>query len=280
MRAVGLVILAACGAATQPKTFVEQPLATEPGLSGLAVDDRGNAWTVAERAATAYRFSPANPAVLEAFAIEGAPDGHDLESIAALGGDAFAIGTEARTPEPSRILFARRDGKRLVIGESLPITSADAGVPIEENHGIEGLCGADRTLAAALESVGVTDGKRWAPVVRIEAGAVVRTHRLWLTSATGKLASLDCRRGPDNTLDVLAIERDFKVTRILRFTLGTATDVRPRVARDLSAAINGRLNLEGIAWLPGGDVVAVTDNQWKVITGPSLLLRLRPGSVE
>ena len=161
-----------------------------------------------------------------------------------------------------------------MIGQSVAITSADAGIPVEENHGIEGLCGVDRSLAAGLESVGIADGKRWAPIVRIEAGAIIRTHRLWLTSPTGKLSSLDCRRGPDGTLDVLAIERDFEVTRVLRFTLGTAIDVTPRVALDLSAAIHGRLNLEGIAWLPGGDVVAVTDNQWKVITGPSLLLRL------
>lgn len=274
MRAV-LLVLAACGtAAPQPATFAAQPLATEPGLSGLAVGERGDAWTITERAQTAYRVSLADPPALEAFAIVGAPDGHDLESIAVLGPGVFAIGTEARVPEPSRVLFARRDGRRLVIGESVVITSAEIGIPVEENHGVEGLCGVDRSLAAALESVGVADGRRWAPVVRIEGGAVVRTHRLWLTSTTGKLSSLDCRRTADGSLDVLAIERDFAVTRVLRFALGTATDVTPRIARDLSAAIHGRLNLEGIAWLPGGDVVAVTDNQWKVITGPSLLLRL------
>jgi hypothetical protein len=276
--AAWFIALAACGAArSDPRMFGEQPLATAPGLSGLAVDERGDAWAVAERARTAYRISGNT---VETLAIENVPDGHDLEAIVALGGDRFAFGTEGKAAEPSRILFAHRDGTRLMITETMLVSAADAGVPEQANHGIEGLCGDDRTLAAALESVGTTGGKRWAPVLQIEAGAVVRAHRLWLTTATGKLSALDCRRSSDGRLDVLAIERHFEVTRILRFTLGEAIEITPRIALDLGATLRGRLNLEGIAWLPNGDVVAVTDNQWKAITGPSLLLRLRSGSVE
>jgi hypothetical protein len=278
MRPLALIAFACGGAAiSDTRTFVEQPLATAPGLSGLAVDERGDAWTVAERAKTAYRISPAS--AIETLPITNVPDDHDLEAIAALGGDRFAFGTEGKDAEPSRILFARRDGQHLDITDTMYITAADAGLPEKANHGIEGLCGIERTLAAALESVGVTDGKRWAPVLRIEAGAVVRTHRLWLTSATGKLSALDCRRRPDGTLDVLAIERHFEVTRVLRFTLGEAIEVTPRIALDLGGTLRGRLNLEGIASLPSGEVIAVTDNQWKTITGPSLLLRFRAGSL-
>ena len=52
MKALGIITLAACGGASPPGTFAEQPLATEPGLSGLAIDQRGDAWTIAERAAS------------------------------------------------------------------------------------------------------------------------------------------------------------------------------------------------------------------------------------
>src|SRR5688500_4731175 len=111
MRRVAVIALFACGGAagSGTRTFIEQPLATAPGLSGLAVDERGEVWTVAERARTAYRISPAN--AVEGFAITNVPDGHDLEAIAALG-DGFAFGTEGKAAEPSRILLARRDGRR------------------------------------------------------------------------------------------------------------------------------------------------------------------------
>ena len=274
---IALTALSACGGGTVSSPFVEEPLAIGPGLSGLAVDERGEVWTVAERARTAYRISP--PDAVETFEVTNAPAGHDLEAMAAVG-DGFAFGTEGKAAEPSRILFARRDGKRLVITDTLLITAAEVGLPEEANHGIEGLCGVGQTLLAAVESVGVSGGKRWAALLRIEGRTVVRSHRLWLTSATGKISALDCRRRSDGTLDVLAIERHFEVTRILRFTLTEAIDVTPRIALDLGPALRGRLNLEGIAWLPDGEVIAVTDNQWKRVVGPSLVVRLRPGSIE
>jgi hypothetical protein len=57
-------------------------------------------------------------------------------------------------------------------------------------------------------------------------------------------------------------------------------DLAPTEALDLGPVLRGRLNLEGVAWLPDGRVVAVVDNQWKVITGPSELLVFLPGAVK
>ena len=120
--------------------------------------------------------------------------------------------------------------------------------------------------------------------MRLQGGEVARTHRLWLTSATGKISGLDCRLAADGSIAGLAVERHFEITRLLRFSLppvGSGTDdVKPSVTLDLGPILHGRLNLEGVAVLPDGCVVAVVDNPYRTITGPSELLVFRPGGSE
>jgi hypothetical protein len=285
--------LAACGKASGGDSaraaalFVEVPVDTAPGLSGLAADDDGGLWTVAERDARAYRIAidaAPRPSVqgIEAFAVEGLPPGLDLEGIAVLGGDRFALGTEGREDGVATVLIAERRGPALAVTRAIPLSAASVGIPLAKNHGAEGVCGAGDTIVVAIEGAGVAGGRRWAPVVRISDGAIARAHRVWLTSATGKLSGLDCRIGPDGAIDAWAIERHFEVTRLLRFTLpppgAGADEIAPVVALDLGPVLDGRTNLEGIAVLPDGRVVAVVDNQWKTITGPSRLLVFPPGA--
>ena len=287
------LVLAACSATapasvvdkaqpTQPQPiFVEVPLDdAAPGLSGLATDDANHLWAVSERSGLAYQITlddQRTPTVV-AVPVVNAPKGMDLEGMAWLGNHRFALGTEGRHAGEIKILFARHANDTLIVEDDFVLSSADVGVELAANHGAEGICAVPGRIVVAFETVKVVDGKRWAPVVIVEERKVTRAYRLALTSETGKLAGLDCRIGADGALEVLAIERHFEVTKLLTFTLGESLDITPRIALDIGQVLLGRINLEGIAWY-GGSVVAVVDNQWKTITGPSELLVFRKGAL-
>jgi hypothetical protein len=116
--------------------------------------------------------------------------------------------------------------------------------------------------------------------MRIANGQLVRRHRVWLTSKTGKLSGLDCTIAPDGTATVLAVERHFEVTKILSFTLPPVGkgefDITPTIVRDIGDALESKRNLEGIARLLDGRLVTVSDNQWRRIDGPSALQVFAP----
>jgi hypothetical protein len=265
--------------------FTIVDVATMPGLSGLAVDHAGGLWTVAERGGRAYRITldDALRPMVEPFVIEGLPPDTDVEGIAVLGVDRFALGTEGHEDGVATVLLAERHGAALVGTRTIELPERSIGIRIVKNHGAEGVCGAGETILAGIEDVGEQGGRRWAPVVRIEGGAIARTHRLWLTTRTGKISGLDCVIAPDGAITVWAVERHFSETHLLRFTLpppGAGGDeITPTVLFDLGPVLNGRLNLEGIARLPDGRIVTVIDNQWKRITGASQLLVFRPGTI-
>lgn len=262
--------------------FIEIAVATAHGLSGLAADDAGGLWTIAERDARAYRIALGADLVpsLETFTIEGVPAGTDLEGIAVLGDARFALGTEGHDDGVATVLVAERRGAALAVTRSIALPEREVGIALRRNQGAEGVCGRGDEIVAALEGVGQDGDRRWAPVVRIAAGQIARRHRLWLTSRTGKISGLDCQIAADATVTGWAIERHFEVTRLLRFTLpppgAGGDDVTPVLALELDAVLSGRLNLEGVAALPDGRVVAVVDNQWTTITGPSKLLVFSP----
>ena len=266
--------------------FTRIPLATAPGLSGLAVDDSGGLWTIAERARRAYRITldAADKPTLQTFAVEGRdPTDVDLEAIATLGDGKFAFGTEGRVPGIATVLLAERRGAALAITSDIVLSNADVGIEMAANQGAEGLCGAGDTIIVAIEGAGGSGNARWAPIVRIEGGKIVRTHRLALTTATGKISALDCTVAADGTITAWAIERHFEVTKIVAFTIppvGQGEDMlTPTVLLDLGTVLNSRLNLEGIAKLPDGRLVAVVDNQWKTISGNSELLVFHDASL-
>ena len=287
VRFLPLFLLAACGRSEvdrerAAKLFREVELDTSPGLSGLASDDRGGLWTVSERRDHAYRitFDAEGKHALETIAIDDTPDKIDLEGIAWLGGDRFAFGTEGRLDGVATVLLAERREQRMAITGRIDLPAERIGIELPANHGAEGVCGVGDEILVAIEGAGVVDGKRYAPIVRISNGQIVRTHRLWLTSKTGKISALDCTI-TDGTAHVLAIERHFEVTKIHRFTVPpTDGDLTPTVALDLGGVLNSRLNLEGIANRADGRVVAVTDNHWKTVQGPSLLLVFEPDAVK
>lgn len=284
---LAVVGLVACGSKGLDKEkaaalFTEVKLDTAPGLSGLAIDDDGALWTVAERDAKAYliRLDAALVPTLQEFAVEGIPEGTDLEGVAWLGKGRLAFGTEGRDDGLATILIAEERGPKLRVIETIKLPEVQLGLHVASNHGAEGICGTGQTIVAAIEETGIEGGKRWAPIVRLDRGAITRVHKLWLTTETGKLSGLDCQIAADGSIHAIAIERHFEVTRLLSFALPAGDgDITPSVALDLGPVLNGKLNLEGIAWTPQG-VVAVIDNQYGGITGPSELLVFKPGAVK
>lgn len=286
MRLALILIVAACGSKEIDREraatlFDEVKLDTAPGLSGLAADDTGGIWTIAERDRKAYRITPTGQeAALETFAVDNVPIAFDLEGIAWLGENRFAFGTEGKINGVATVLLAERRGETLVVTKSIDLPGERLGVTLPANHGAEGVCGSGETILAAVEATGTANGKRFAPVVRITNEAIVRVHRLWLTTKVGKISALDCTIAADGTADVLAIERHFQETKILRFTVPLADgDITPTELLDLGPVLNSRLNLEGIA-VAKDTVYAVVDNQWKTLQGPSLLLVFKPGAVK
>jgi hypothetical protein len=295
---LGLVVGAVgCGAPTidkerAAKLFTEVPVDAANGLSGLAADSGGALWTVAERAARAYRVTLDADLVpkVETFEVRGVPEGTDLEGIAVLDSEEvpvrFAFGTEGQEDGKATVLLAERVDQVITVSKAVDLPAQAVGIDLKQNQGAEGVCGYGTTLFAAIAGAGIDMRKRWAPVVRIVDGQVAQLYRLWLTSEQGKLSGLDCRVASDGSASVLAIERHFEVTKVLRFWLPASApgsmpqDITPEVALDLSPVLRSGLNLEGIAWTRDGTVAAVVDNQWTTITGPSELVVFKPGMLE
>lgn len=259
-------------------------LETDPGMSGLTTDAQGNVWGISERARCHYRIQL--DGTLERHAIADVPDGYDLESIAALPAGGFLVGTEGPAgPDDARVL-------RLA-----PSPSGDGSYRVEEtlpsipfiaessaNRGVEGLCASGDLIVAGFEIALEKQGARFGQVV-----VAARSGERWdqelflvaLTSKTGKLADLACTFH-DDRVDVLAIERHYEVSRIIRFSLPRATPAAPTAAAapvrasavlDLTALAAGR-NFEGVALLADGRLAILNDNQQRDIVGPTELLLL------
>lgn len=280
MRLALLLSLAACssapapapapapaGWAPLPADVTAIDLDTEPGLSGLAVDAAGALWTVAERAQLAYKIelTGAAQATITPIPVDNAPADVDLEAIAVTGADTFALGFEGKGDASAQVAYATLRNHRIQID-----TVETLAGRIDPNHGVEGLCFAGGTTLVALETVIEDKGRRLGQVLAQQQGKAYWTpHQIPLTSPTGKLAGLDCW-----DRNVLAIERHFEVTRLVRVDLATDTAT---VVRDLADVAGGR-NFEGVAQLPDGRIALVVDNQWKTIQGPSQLVILPAAS--
>lgn len=277
-----LVALAAgCGgrapATSPPRTgFDVLELDTANGLSGLAREADGTLWTVAERAQRAYRITlDGDQATTIAVPVENVPPGVDLESIAVLDADRVAFGTEGSLPGSAMVLIGEHRGPAIHIVQSIALHDEAVGIAIG-NRGVEGLCGRGDTLVAALEATGTRDGRRFAPLVWIERGAVTRVQAVWLTSETGKLSSLECDLDAQPPT-AWAIERHFEVTRILELVLLSYADaIEPTILVDVTAEVAGKRNLEGLTRLDDGRFATVVDNQFRTITGPNELLIIAP----
>lgn len=274
--------LVACGSGAptgpRPSRIERAPIAglRIDGLSGLALDGDGVPIAVPERGAALVELGPRGA---RAIPLDGVPGGVETESIAWLGGERFALGTESMDVERTAdaILIVERGPARARVVEHVTLPYSILGVRAEENHGIEGLCFAPGegggTLIAAMENVVSRGGARWAPLGVREGDGAFRRVLARLGSETGKLSALDCRRRGD-AIEVLAIERHFGVMRIVRFDLPPSADrVTPRVVYDLAGRLEGDPNLEGIA-RAGDELLLLVDNHYGTRQGPNELVRV------
>ena len=192
MRLGPLLVRAACGKQHEAGSidreaaqglFEQLPLEAPPGMSDLTLDDRGVMWAIAERdrQVLEIELDGATPRIT-AYPLDGVPAGVDTEGIAWLGNGRFAIGAEGAHTATAAILFGELRMQRLVITHTRALSSADLGVELTANHGIEAVCGTSDELLAASETVGrLPDGTRYAPLVRLRGDALAST-KVRLTS--------------------------------------------------------------------------------------------------
>ncbi|MCK6549377.1 esterase-like activity of phytase family protein [Myxococcota bacterium] len=292
----------------------EWPPGEARGLSGLASDGRGRFFAVPERTRRLLVFTATSAPVLRSSttAIEGIPDGTDLESLAWIGtsssGESFVAGTESQLADrETDVLYLGNLARgTLTFTPAFELAYAPFALRAEVNRGLEGLCVAGGVLIAAAETVGTDEkGRRFAPIAalslpavlpspaapaalaRPEAPALVRgpwhTARLWLTTDRGKISALSCRTGPKGSIEVLAIERHYELSRILAFTWpptaaasGGPTDITPELWLDLAPPFGTEVpNFEGLERVSDSEVVLVADNDFGRALGPTIAVRVR-----
>ncbi|MBV8761201.1 MAG: SdiA-regulated domain-containing protein, partial [Deltaproteobacteria bacterium] len=201
-------------------------LATPPGISDLALDDRGHLWAIAERDRVVVEMQPDGTGLVR-HPLDGVPAGLDTEALAYLGDGRFAIGFEGAQTPVAGVMYAVLENDHLVIKGTRELTNAEVGVQLVVNHGVEGICGHGDDVIAAIETVG-NDGSRWAPLVWLHGDKIASVTKLRLTSDVGKISALACHWQPDGTVDLRAVERHYSVSRLLKATLAPGqTELRP-----------------------------------------------------
>jgi hypothetical protein len=267
-----VLLLAACSHPNRLFDLVR--VETPNGISDLTLDEHGHVWAIAERDRVAVEMLPDGTHAVQ-HPIDGIGEGVDTEAISALGGGRFAIGIEGANEPTAAIVHAELHGDRLVAGPARELTNAELGVTLTKNHGVEALCGHADELLAAIETVGTDDHGRFAPLVHLR-GDQLTVGKLRLTSDVGKISALACAWQPDGSVDIRAVERHYKVSRILHDRLAAgAADLAPAVEIDLEPVLHDSLNVEGLVVLPDGHLEAVNDNQGSTVTGPTYLMRFK-----
>jgi hypothetical protein len=253
------------------------------GLSGLTRDTDGRLWTVAERS---HAIASMRPDGREArrIPLDGVPSGVDLESIAWLSGNRFALGSEGkvdgRTSDSIFIAEVTSDRARIRESETITVNYDIWGLPAApRNQGIEGLCAVGPFLVIALETP-LPGSPRRAFLGRYHLEQKTwERYELLLTSETGKISSLHCRPRGD-AIELLAIERHFEVFRLLDFSIPPSPPAGPlqaHIIADLASFRRHDDNPEGAVWIEPNSYAVVLDNQTnKKVTGPNELLLISP----
>ncbi len=274
-----------------PTTSVQLQITAE-GISGLDRGPSGQLWIVPERQREVIPIQndgSAGPAL----PIRGIPEGVDTESIAWLEGGRLALGLEAPRAGTVKVggvrcdvgILAREADGPLRLTECLSLPLRFWRLKARPNQGVEGICRAGGQLLATLETVLQLGGKRYTPLALYDL-----QHKTWrgfslgLSSDAdqkGKVSALHCRQAEDGALHVYAVERHFKVRRLLYFKVppggGTeeAKALRPQRMVNLQASKLGGPNPEGLCRLDSERWAIVNDNHYGRRQGDTFLSVLR-----
>lgn len=258
------------------------------GLSGCAFDDRGMLWAIPERRRTLLAIGRNHGAlsVMEV-ALDGVPEELDTESLAWLGSDRFAIGTERRLANRGvdAVLLAKLEGGRARVTGALELDwRALFAITVPSNQGVEGLCRAGSHLVAGGEPVIEREGRRFAPIARrkLDSDGSWTSFLLELTSATGKLSALDCWHAESDRLYVVGVERHYGTTRIIHFALPKSSEgsrVSAHVLANLDHRFHEMPNVEGIA-KSGRQLVLLTDHDSARVAGSTEGIWIGPFDTE
>jgi hypothetical protein len=242
------------------------------GLSGLAREADGTLYVVPERARELVSIAP--DGAIRRRPIVGIPDGVDLESVAIVGPGQLAFGGERprRTETELTIYLASLEDDSVVAGDTIPIDRAMFGIEARPNQGLEGLCSVDGELIAAIETAIEDDLERRAAIAVRGPDGGWRGYQMRLSSATGKVSALACRRAGDG-VELFVVERHFSILRILRGRLDGGEVALSTSIRLDQFADQTELNLEGVE-IDGDDLVFVNDNHYGRVQGENELLRL------
>lgn len=286
-RAFSLAVVAVCGCAapTNQPRVVQLPNDVPHGISDVTSDGDNRLWAIAERDPVVVEISiDANAGVtgITRHPIVGLPPGVDTEAITSLGQGRFAFGIEDHDHPYAAVMYGqlRSDGA-IEVSPAFSMDDAQLGVNLVANAGVEGICGDSNGMLVGIETKGVMpDGTRYSPVVRV-VGADKHVQRLRFTTDHGKLSALTCQMRSDGSIDLLAIERDYGVTRVLHAVSHAGqVDIPTEVVIDLWPLLrdqyNATVNMESIARLPDNRIVMLNDNQGKGSSGPTRLFIFSP----
>ena len=247
------------------------------GISGLTTDGRGRLWAVPERDRflVPLDLSGPRPGIAGvAVPLVGVPEGLDTESIGWVRDQVFVLGTESQVDRrgEDRVLLVRIADGQAKVFDQIVLPYDKFGLRPRGNQGLEGICVVGDVVVAGLESVVKSSSPRRAWLFRATLkDRVWEPFRLRLTTATGKLSSLECR-AEGESLFAVGIERHYGVARLLSFRIpltGAGGDIEPTQLADLGAQVPDLPNMEGIAWRKPGELVIVVDNDNGRITGPN-----------
>ena len=214
--------------------------------------------------------------------LTGVPEVLDVESIAVLPNDEVALGTEPKIDSRTRdrILIASLGPAGAKVKAEIWFDYQPYGIHAETNRGIEGLCFADGRLLASAEQVVEQNGHRYAPIQSYDfATKRWAQYRARLTTDSGKISAITCRK-TEKAREVVAVERHYSVSRLVRYTLPLLDgggDLEPELLIDLAELYRETIpNFEGIARLDDGRFLLISDNDYGGKQGPTHIALVKP----
>lgn len=266
-------------------TVTEVDTGAYRGLSDLSTDPSGHFWAVPERDRVILRidFNRPNPGIdAPPISIEGVPLAMDTEAMVWLDPNTVAFGTETKAPNRDHddVLIATLDKGSVTVTSTLALPYSLWKMRARTNDGIEGVCFAAGHIIASVETVLEADQARFAPIGRFDPAINQwAPFRLKLTSRAGKLSALACRPLGTDQIELMAIERHFGISRLLRFTMpvtGGGGDLTPTIVVELGRAIRDLPNFEGVAWGADNGLWLIADNHFGVAIGPTRAVHVPP----